>query len=1033
MMSQADYDAAIDAADDAEQATIDATNASVTGAGFADVDALIAAYTGLVTPASFALTTTANIVSMTAGNDAVTGTDLTLTAGDVIADSSSTDSDTLTLTGSAFATLIDTGVGTGTTISGVENIIVNFDALTAATFNMAGVADAPNVTVSNVRAGSTALVTVSNVLDGAVINTGTINGGLTVTTANTVATVADSVTVNSAGSTGTTTVTTSGTGTLTVNSGTDAVTATSVNAAIDINAAGAATGTIQATSTGTTATSIITVDADLATGTVSGTSVIGNVTVNADAAATVNAITSGATGVVVADAAAATAITATGSNVTVNSANVGTAAAPTVIAVNGTATAGQTDTATVTANGIVTLTNNANLESVSLSGNTAAVTYNVGTADTLAVTGAQNVTLSGTEAIMSAATVTETATGTVTVNVTDAGAGADYSLVTADNINHAVAVTAGITNVYADGANVTLAAAPAGAFTLDIDDDAAGTTTVGSLNLTLGADSTGVMTVNNAADEIDTLNVTASVAQTNLDIRADSTATTGDTVSLNGSVAIAMDAATSTFLSLDGSNMTGALTARAGANQLSVQGGSAGDTLTLNDATANSSVDGNAGNDNIIGGNVAFAATQTIDGGDGTDTFTSGGATTDVSAATFQNIEIVAQGANAFQLSSAQAIDGLVFTGAGAVTIDSLGASEDFSLLGFTDATATTVINAAVNSSAALGAAAARAFTGTSIADTMTGGTGNDTLIGGAGNDTLIGGDGGDALVGGLGNNTYTYNAAATADSGETITFNQTAGATETITVNDGAGTQIAVDLSLLNSGALLTGLDAITLGATDDVTLLGSQVTGLTVAVTGTAAGTDIVTISGATGTVDDTISTANLTATNAGIVITTGAGADTITGGAAAETINGGAGRDVMDGGGGADIFVFAAGVADTVATSSSIAGVDHINNSDLNADTIDLTVVVAAVNTTVTGTLSEASFLADMQALLNVGGAAGFNTAAAGDISAAIVTANAGGLNGRSFIAVDLDASDGFTLTDFVVEVTGFTNTLAAGDFV
>ena len=34
MMSQADYDAAIDAADDAEQATIDATNASVTGAGF---------------------------------------------------------------------------------------------------------------------------------------------------------------------------------------------------------------------------------------------------------------------------------------------------------------------------------------------------------------------------------------------------------------------------------------------------------------------------------------------------------------------------------------------------------------------------------------------------------------------------------------------------------------------------------------------------------------------------------------------------------------------------------------------------------------------------------------------------------------------------------------------------------------------------------------------------------------------------------------------------------------------------------------
>jgi len=477
--------------------------------------------------------------------------------------------------------------------------------------------------------------------------------------------------------------------------------------------------------------------------------------------------------------------------------------------------------------------------------------------------------------------------------------------------------------------------------------------------------------VNNAADEIDTLNITASVAQTDLDVRADATATTGDTVTLNGSVAVTVDAANSTYLSLDGSSMSGALTAQAGAGQLSVQGGSAGDTLTLADNTANSSVDGNAGNDNIIGGNVAFAATQTIDGGDGTDTFTSGGAATDVSAATFQNIELVAQGANAIQLSSAQAIDGLVFTGTGAVTIDNLGASEDFSLLGFTGA-ATTVINAAVNSSAALGAAAARAFTGTSVADTMTGGTGNDTLLGGAGNDNLIGGDGGDALVGGLGNNTYTYNAAATADTGETITFNQTAGATETIDVDDGAGTQIAVDLTLLNSGGLLTGLDAITLGATDDVTLLAGQVTGLTLAITGTAAGTDIVTINGATGTVADTIDASNFTLVTAGLVISTGAGADTITGAATANAVTGGAGADNMTGGAAADVYTIGntdsgitAATADVITNfvtaadqlSLGVAGDDIVNNlttaenfDAAGAAVADFAAALAAANTSI-----------------------------------------------------------------------------------
>jgi len=367
-------------------------------------------------------------------------------------------------------------------------------------------------------------------------------------------------------------------------------------------------------------------------------------------------------------------------------------------------------------------------------------------------------------------------------------------------------------------------------------------------------------------------------------------------------------------------------------------------------ATANSSVDGNAGNDGITGGAVTYLATQTIDGGDGTDTFTSA-AGTNVSAATFQNFELIAHGANAFQLSSAQAIDGLVFTGTGAVTIDTLGASEDFSNLGFT-AAATTVISAA-NTSAALGAGAARAFTGTSVADTMTGGTGNDTLIGGAGNDNLTGAAGADALVGGLGNNTYTFNTGDVV-SGETITFNQTTGATETVV------TATATDLSLLNGGALLTGLDTMTLTA--GATVVASQITGLTLAVNGSA-GNDL-TINGTTGA--DTVDLSNVTmGANTDTIIATGAGADVITGSNLIDGITAGAGADTMTGGAAADVFTIGntdSGI--TVATADTItdflSGTDTIslglagngagateNYGEAGAAVADFTAALAAAN--------------------------------------------------------------------------------------
>jgi len=119
---------------------------------------------------SFTLTTatSADVVYGTAGNDTITGTDASLNS-DIIVDGSSTDNDTLTINARAFQNTVTTA---GSTISGIENIRVNYDTLTNSTLNLAGVSGVSNVTVANVRDGATALVTISNAKGGTVINAG---------------------------------------------------------------------------------------------------------------------------------------------------------------------------------------------------------------------------------------------------------------------------------------------------------------------------------------------------------------------------------------------------------------------------------------------------------------------------------------------------------------------------------------------------------------------------------------------------------------------------------------------------------------------------------------------------------------------------------------------------------------------------------------------------------------------------------------------------------------------------------------------
>ena len=260
--------------------------------------------------------------------------------------------------------------------------------------------------------------------------------------------------------------------------------------------------------------------------------------------------------------------------------------------------------------------------------------------------------------------------------------------------------------------------------------------------------------------------------------------------------------------------------------------------------------------------------------------------------------------------------------------------------------------------------------TGNSLANILTGNDANNLLDGGSGADTLNGGIGADTLIGGLGDDTYVVDNA-----GDVITEASSAG-TDLV--------QAGVTFALNDSGSV--GVDNLTL--------------------TGVAA------INGTGNSLNN-------------IILGNGA-ANTLTGNAGNDTLTGGAGRDILITGIGNDTVVFGAGVTDTVATASSIAGVDLCSDLLLNAalsDKIDLTVAVASIGTANTGSISQGTFISNMNTLLTAT-SKGFKTATSNLVDAAVVTANAGDLSGKSFLAIDLDGSNTFTATDFVIEITGST---------
>jgi Ca2+-binding RTX toxin-like protein len=220
----------------------------------------------------------------------------------------------------------------------------------------------------------------------------------------------------------------------------------------------------------------------------------------------------------------------------------------------------------------------------------------------------------------------------------------------------------------------------------------------------------------------------------------------------------------------------------------------------------------------------------------------------------------------------------------------------------------------------AIGNASDNTMTGNVAGNTLSGLDGNDTINGGSGDDILVGGNGNDALngltgndnlIGGAGDDTYTVDSVA-----------------DTVDETIGSG----IDLVNRSVSYVLNNFAA----SVENLMLTGSAVTNAT----GNAL-------------------------------------ANTLIGNGVANTLIGLAGNDTISAGVGIDTITFGAGVTDTVAAASSIAGVDLFSDLAINAgagDIINLTVTVANANTAVTGSVSTASFITNMNTLLAVGGGIG-----------------------------------------------------------
>lgn len=800
---------------------------------------------------SFTLTTGTDLLIGTALNDTFIGTAATWIAGDHIIDTSSTDNDTYNLANTASITSTHA-------VDGVENINITLSAVGALSVAADLFTGVNNLTVTRtdlIVGGSTIVgdksVTVTGV-DATEVVAITTGAG---TKAVSVTQTAAGVTLNADTATGTIAVTGAGT----------------------INAANAAT-TVAITAIGDTTEDAVALTINAAKAATSVTTdalFTGAIAINAAAAATVTV--NGATGGATVNAAKATTITvnnidASGATITagtLKSSNTG-------IVLDG--TSGLTDAATVTAAGTINLnvSSTDTVDLLTLGGNGAAATFVVtSSADVPALkytlTGAQNVTLSMAADEITGATVTDSTTaGTTIVKLTAAGSGAiSLTKVSADqlqlaaDINQTVTVATGANLVVAADQNTTGGLTIAGSASKAVVYLATGDDTAGS-GATILIE-TGDL---DASSNISTLHLTAEVGALNIGALKGAGTTA---ITIDGSQDVTVTG-TVTAASVNSSASTGALTATfattksvtagVGDDDLTFTGGAvvytvdAGDginTITVTDAADTSLFASGAGDDvvavntasKIVVATGAGSDTVTVGNYDTDAVYSGGDGTSDILKLNITGGADLSDNAN-FAFAGFETVD---LTGAGAtITISAAQfGGQSFKLVGDGAADALTIVG---TSSADTISASTITRSGTTTL-TLNGGAGDDVITGSAGADVILAGVGSDTISGG--SSTDTYSAAGAADNADT-------------------GTQTGYVINL--SSAAVTSLNVF--GSINQYTADS---------ITSVAAGTSVYlyNASGATNSaaVDTLSSIENVIGSDGADYIVSGNGANTLTGG--------------------------------------------------------------------------------------------------------------------------------------------------------
>jgi hypothetical protein len=443
--------------------------------------------------------------------------------------------------------------------------------------------------------------------------------------------------------------------------------------------------------------------------------------------------------------------------------------------------------------------------------------------DELIVTGATGA-ISAVSSVLNAETVTNNMTGTFSIDVDIDGAH-DLSDVAASRLDLTYNANGGVVNFADTGANLRIDETFGAATT------ATGTSSTESTNSITAIVSTSALTNFNFAN-YRTVNLSADEDTTITSLSIEAT----NNLVLSGSSDITL-ATDVTALSVNGSAMTGDLSATFNNAMATAVGGAGDDSFDFTSGTTTTvTVTGNAGDDTITfaggaatrvtvnGGegndNLSVNTTQatiSYTAGDGNDTLTLANGNYSAGSLTLTSVEILAVttgGATTLDSStvsgktyvlSGNAAAGDVVLAVDGSTIDASGLVSD-SAIGITN----TVAAIAGVSLTITGTAYADVLAGDDVADYIDGGSGDDKITAGTGADTILGGAGADDIDGQGGADTITAGTGADeviAEGGDTISLTETTSAADNIIVQSvTAGSAVGAAGGTFSSYNVITG-----------------------------------------------------------------------------------------------------------------------------------------------------------------------------------------------------------------------------------